>query len=161
MFSHLEDDNPHKVQAIKNAQHGYQRQLNYQRKDGSFSAFGESDEEGSSWLTSFVLRSFADASEFVQIDLDQMKPAIDYLVSSQKNSGVFPITGQVLHNELFDENKAGDVKDVYMTASAVKALVKVRDNWSVNNLGSAISKGIDYLNSVFKVEHKVLFIKLV
>ena len=29
---------------------GYQRQLTYQRRDGSFSAFGWRDDEGSLWL---------------------------------------------------------------------------------------------------------------
>lgn len=28
---------------------GYQRQLSYQRDDGSFSAFGDSDTSGSTW----------------------------------------------------------------------------------------------------------------
>ena len=36
---------------------GYQRQLTYQRSDGSFSAFGESDKSGSTWFeaTSHVI----------------------------------------------------------------------------------------------------------
>jgi len=29
---------------------GYQRQLTYQRSDGSFSAFGNRDKAGSAWL---------------------------------------------------------------------------------------------------------------
>ena len=28
---------------------GYQRELTYQHKDGSFSAFGESDKSGTTW----------------------------------------------------------------------------------------------------------------
>jgi len=28
---------------------GYQQELTYKRKDGSYSAFGEEDEEGSLW----------------------------------------------------------------------------------------------------------------
>ena len=38
---------------------GYQRELNYRHSDGSFSAFGESDGDGSTWLTAFVLKVFA------------------------------------------------------------------------------------------------------
>ncbi|KAG1664849.1 Alpha-2-macroglobulin-like protein 1 [Nymphon striatum] len=47
---------------------GYQRELNYRHSDGSYSAFGESDKEGSSWLTAFVIKSFAQANEFIEID---------------------------------------------------------------------------------------------
>jgi len=38
---------------------GYQRELTYRHNDGSFSAFGESDKEGSLWLTAFVLKCFS------------------------------------------------------------------------------------------------------
>ncbi|ROT74620.1 alpha2 macroglobulin isoform 2, partial [Penaeus vannamei] len=44
---------------------GYQRELTYRRSDGSYSAFGDSDSEGSTWLTAFVLRSFAEASQYI------------------------------------------------------------------------------------------------
>ncbi|CAE8645547.1 unnamed protein product, partial [Polarella glacialis] len=39
---------------------GYGRQLTYRHGDGSFSAFGSSDSSGSTWLTAFVLRVFAE-----------------------------------------------------------------------------------------------------
>merc|ERR1740130_1825379 len=35
---------------------GYGRELTYRHSDGSFSAFGNSDPSGSTWLTSFVIR---------------------------------------------------------------------------------------------------------
>ncbi|KAG7175154.1 Alpha-2-macroglobulin-like 6 [Homarus americanus] len=44
---------------------GYQRELRYRREEGSYSAFGEQDQEGSTWLTSFVLKSFAGAKNFI------------------------------------------------------------------------------------------------
>ena len=40
---------------------GYQRELTYRRADGSFSAFGDQDPEGSLFLTAFVLKAFAQA----------------------------------------------------------------------------------------------------
>ena len=39
-------------------QEGFQRELNYQHKDYSFSAFGSKDQEGSTWLTAFVVKCF-------------------------------------------------------------------------------------------------------
>ena len=47
---------------------GYQRELIYRRGDGSFSAFGESDADGSLWLTAFVMKSFAQADGLIYID---------------------------------------------------------------------------------------------
>ncbi|KAG7168924.1 CD109 antigen-like 4, partial [Homarus americanus] len=35
---------------------GYQRELLYRRNDGSYSAFGNADNSGSTWLTAFVLK---------------------------------------------------------------------------------------------------------
>ena len=47
---------------------GYQRELTYRRSDGSFSAFGQSDKEGSLWLTAFVLKCFSQARDLIYID---------------------------------------------------------------------------------------------
>ena len=77
-------------------------------------------------------------------------PAIDYLINSQMRNGAFPISGQVLHNDLFNEKKAGDAAAVYMTVSAVLALVKVRQSWNVGNvdrIDTSISNGVSFLNS--------------
>lgn len=46
---------------------GYQRELLYRRDNGSFSAFGNADESGSTWLTAFVLKSFAQARTYIQV----------------------------------------------------------------------------------------------
>ena len=97
-----------------------------------------------------MLRSFADASVFVQVDTEKMMPAINYLINSQTRNGAFPISGQVLHNDLFDEKKAGDAAMVYMTVSAVLALVKVRQSWnvgSVDTIDNSILAGVSFLNS--------------
>ena len=60
-----------KPEVMAKAEHlmttGYQRQLTYRRSDGSFSAFGQSDPEGSLWLTAFVLKSFAQADGLIYI----------------------------------------------------------------------------------------------
>jgi hypothetical protein len=45
--------------ATSNMKMGYQRELTYRHADGSFSAFGPSDGSGSTWLTAFVLKVFA------------------------------------------------------------------------------------------------------
>ncbi|KAG1650780.1 Alpha-2-macroglobulin-like protein 1 [Nymphon striatum] len=72
---------------------GYQRELNYRHSDGSYSAFGESDKEGSSWLTAFVIKSFAQANEFIEIDPVDLKKSTDWLLSKQQTDGCFPFIG--------------------------------------------------------------------
>ncbi|XP_060591789.1 CD109 antigen-like isoform X2 [Ruditapes philippinarum] len=77
---------------------GYQRQLTYQRHDGSFSAFGYKDNEGSLWLTAFVLKSFAEASEFTYIDPAVIEKGVRFILEHQKTDGSFNSTGFV-HNK--------------------------------------------------------------
>jgi CD109 antigen len=50
-----------KERALSYLETGYQRELTFKRFDGSFSAFGNSDQSGSTWLTAFVVRSFISA----------------------------------------------------------------------------------------------------
>ncbi|XP_045204827.2 CD109 antigen-like [Mercenaria mercenaria] len=77
---------------------GYQRQLTYQRLDGSFSAFGIKDNEGSLWLTAFVLKSFAEASEFTYIDPAVVENGVKFILKNQNKDGSFNTTGFV-HNK--------------------------------------------------------------
>ena len=57
---------------------GYQRELTFQRTDGSFSAFGMDDDSGSLWLTAFVLSTFSSAREIRTIDENvPSKPGLD------------------------------------------------------------------------------------
>ena len=44
---------------------GYQRQLRFRRRDGSFSSYGQEDKEGSLWLTAFVVRTFREAAKYI------------------------------------------------------------------------------------------------
>ena len=93
-----------KPEVMAKAEHlmttGYQRQLTYQRSDGSFSAFGESDEEGSLWLTAFVLKSFAQADGLIYIDEAVLRDAADWILARQRSDGSFEPVGFVHHQEL-------------------------------------------------------------
>lgn len=90
-----------KQKAIKHLESGYQRQLNYQRLDGSYSAFGEKDKEGSTWLTAFVLKSFVQAKKYIEIDDKVIKKAVDYLVArGNKTTGSFEEKGQLFSKAL-------------------------------------------------------------
>ena len=44
---------------------GYQRELTFQHKDGSFSAFGDSDKSGSMWLVYRHKKNFPESKKIV------------------------------------------------------------------------------------------------
>ncbi len=79
---------------------GYQRELTYRRSDGSFSAFGQSDEEGSLWLTAFVLKSFAEATDLIFIDEAVLDEARDWITDHQNSDGSFDPVGFIHHQEI-------------------------------------------------------------
>lgn len=72
-----------KRQLINYLEVGYQGELCYLHPDGSFSAFGQSDGSGSTWLTAFVVRIFVQASEFITIDNGIIIKALEWLKSLQ------------------------------------------------------------------------------
>jgi CD109 antigen len=62
---------------------GYQRELTYRRTDGSFSAFGMTDQSGSLWLTAFVLKVFAQAKGLMYIDESVLATATKWITSTR------------------------------------------------------------------------------
>ena len=76
---------------------GYQRELTYRHKDGSYSAFGESDGDGSIWLTAFVVKSFAEARPFIYIDQKDLQKSIKWITSIQLENGCFPQASFWIH----------------------------------------------------------------
>ncbi|KAK3579106.1 hypothetical protein CHS0354_022127 [Potamilus streckersoni] len=86
---------------------GYQRELTYQHTDGSFSAFGNSDPSGSTWLTAFVLKSFVQARPYIYVDDNVNHKAVDWLLTQQNKNGTFNEPGKVLHKEMQGGSTAG------------------------------------------------------
>ncbi|XP_076095335.1 CD109 antigen-like [Mytilus galloprovincialis] len=80
---------------------GYQRQLSYAHVDGSFSAFGKSDRYGSTWLTAFVVKSFAQAALLTYIDPNVMRKAVRFLINNQiKETGEYKEKGVVYQKSM-------------------------------------------------------------
>ena len=74
--------------------------MTYQRKDGSFSAFGQRDPSGSMWLTAFVAKSFQKARAFIYVDEETILRAVDWMIKRQNKDGSFPEPGRVIHKEM-------------------------------------------------------------
>ncbi|XP_012946903.1 CD109 antigen [Aplysia californica] len=101
---------------------GYQRQLTYQRTDGGFSAFGDRDESGSTWLTALVARTFSEAKNTIYVDDQVLKRAVDWLLDRQSRDGSFSEFGQVL-----DRNVQGNEGGPALTATVLLALQQNSD----------------------------------
>ncbi|NXG70155.1 A2ML1 protein, partial [Baryphthengus martii] len=101
-------------------QSGYQRELLYKHSDGSYSAFGESDGRGNTWLTAFVLKSFGQARAYIAIEEQHITDALRWLQQKQRKSGCFRSVGKLFNNAL-----QGGVSDelslsAYVTAAMLE-----------------------------------------
>ncbi|KAI3364614.1 hypothetical protein L3Q82_011402, partial [Scortum barcoo] len=102
---------------------GYEQELSYQRLDGSFSAFGEQDSSGSTWLSAFVLRCFLQARPFISIEAQVLHSVAAWLGVRQGPDGRFEEPGRVIHTEL----QGGLDGPVSLTAFVLIALLEDND----------------------------------
>ncbi|XP_069091776.1 CD109 antigen-like [Pleurodeles waltl] len=134
-----------KDKAINYMTAGYQRELTYKRHDGSFSAFGNSDSSGSSWLSSFVLRCFLQARPFISIDQAVLERIIMWLTQFQNTkTGEYTEPGRVIHTEL----QGGQNGAITLTAYILTALsedVEYRRIYRIQVL-----KAIEFLEKKFQ-----------
>ncbi|XP_050790972.1 alpha-2-macroglobulin-like protein 1 [Gopherus flavomarginatus] len=100
---------------------GYQRELLYKHNDGSYSAFGERDATGNTWLTAFVLKSFGQARPYISIDEKHLEDALRWLKSHQLESGCFRSVGKLLNNAL----QGGVVDELSLSAYITAALLEL------------------------------------
>ncbi|XP_075698812.1 alpha-2-macroglobulin-like protein 1 [Rhinoderma darwinii] len=110
-----------KQTAIGYLQSGYQRELSYKRTDGSYSAFGMSDAEGSTWLTAFVIKVFYQCRIYIFIDDDNvLSPAVAWLRLQQQPDGSFINRGKLYHTLM----KGGVEDDLSLCAYITAALLE-------------------------------------
>ena len=100
---------------------GYQRELTYRRDDGSFSAFGQSDQSGSLWLTAFVLKSFAQADGLIYVDEQVMWTARDWIRRHQRSDGSFEPVGFLHHQELLGGLQGNTALTGYVAIALLEA----------------------------------------
>ncbi|NXI72843.1 OVOS protein, partial [Anseranas semipalmata] len=127
---------------------GYQKQLSYKHRDGSYSSFGTRDREGSVWLTAFVYKSFAQARRYIYIDNNVQSQTLIWLASKQKSDGCFENAGSHFNNAL----KGGEEGEYSLTAYTVAALLEAGHSVEhpvvqsgMNCLETAFSNGVHNL----------------
>ncbi|XP_063886499.1 pregnancy zone protein-like [Scylla paramamosain] len=102
---------------------GYQRQILYRRSNGSYSAFGNADPYGSTWLTAFVVKSFAQAQHYITIDVEDLGHSLKWLSHTQAVDGCFPSLGQVFNKALKGgiEGRGREALTAYVLISLLEA----------------------------------------
>ena len=125
--------------AKKYMESGYQRELTYKHDDGSYSAFGKSDESGSTWLTAFVAKSFRQASKYIMVDEEIINQALEFLSKVQAQNGSFPEVGHVSHKDM----QGGSSNGIALTAYT---LITFLENQKANsNYKETIDKAVNYI----------------
>lgn len=112
-----------KSKAIRHLISGYQRQLNYQHSDGSYSTFGDrgGNSQGNTWLTAFVLKAFSQAQSHIFIEKTHITKSLSWLSIKQKENGCFQQSGYLLNNAM----KGGVDDEVTLSAYITIALLEM------------------------------------
>ena len=80
---------------------GYVGEQKYRFTDGSYSVWGpHSDEIGSMWLTSFVVKAFVQASKYIEMDKRNVMQSIHWIMKQQGEDGCFQNQGYAIHHEI-------------------------------------------------------------
>ncbi|NXR66779.1 OVOS protein, partial [Rhadina sibilatrix] len=124
---------------------GYQKQLSYKHRDGSYSSFGLRDGEGSVWLTAFVYKSLEQAKRYIYIDDNVQSQTLIWLASKQKSDGCFENAGSHFNSAL----KGGEEAEYSLTAYVVASLLEAGHSAThpvvrsgMNCLESAFNSGV-------------------
>ncbi|XP_064610067.1 CD109 antigen-like [Liolophura sinensis] len=109
-------------QAIDFISQGYQRQMNYRRNDGSYSAFGNRDKEGNLWLTAFVAKSFVTAAsnDFLNLDPVALRASYAYIAAQQNVDGSFRSKGKLHNKRLQGQSGGGDALTAYVLTALLE-----------------------------------------
>jgi CD109 antigen len=118
---------------------GYQRQLTFRRSDGSFSAFGQQDPEGSLFLTAFVLKTFAQAQELIYVDPQVLSSAQDWIVQHQNADGSFDPVGFVHHKEMMGGLAGKNALTAYVAIALLEAGEKDASGAALRYLADELS----------------------
>ena len=147
--NYLRESGQLKPEVMAKAEHlmitGYQRELTYRRSDGSFSAFGESDQEGSLWLTAFVLKTFAQSQGLIYIDPDVLDEAAAWILTHQRSDGSFEPVGFLHHQELL----GGLQGNTALTAYVGIALQEAGEGTASANAISYLEKQLDDIDDPY------------
>uniref|UniRef100_A0A3Q1IW90 Complement component c3a, duplicate 5 n=1 Tax=Anabas testudineus TaxID=64144 RepID=A0A3Q1IW90_ANATE len=132
-------------EALRHIYTGYQNQLNYRKKDGSFAA--GSTHQSSTWLTAYVVKVFAMANSLVPVQSEVICDAVTFLIhNAQQPNGMFGELGGVSYREMTGDVFGTD-SDASMTAFCLIAMEESHTLCAatVDRLPESIDKARSYL----------------
>lgn len=101
----------------------YERMFQYRHSDGSFSAFGKKDKNGSTWLTAYTARYYREAQKYIDISEQVIAEALSFVASKQQADGRFREDGYVIHKSLQSGTASGVAFTSYVAAVLQKELL--------------------------------------
>ncbi|XP_030601194.1 alpha-2-macroglobulin-like [Archocentrus centrarchus] len=125
---------------------GYQRQLNYKSSEGAYTTFGTGP--GNTWLTAFVMRSFAKAQSFIYIDPTKIEESKTWLESKQQENGCFEKSGKLFNNRM----KGGVSDEVTLSAYITAAFLEMNISQNdpvVNKSLACLKESISDLSNTY------------
>ncbi|XP_060092275.1 alpha-2-macroglobulin-like protein 1 [Heteronotia binoei] len=137
-----------KAKAIEYMKKGYQRQLLYQHSNGSYSAFGQRDTEGNTWLTAFVARAFGQAKSYIFIDEKHIQDTVHWLEEHQQPDGCFENVGRLFNNAL----KGGVEDEFSLTAYVTAALLEVhldQNSTTVEDALACLKRNLSFVEDAY------------
>ncbi|KAK9737508.1 Macroglobulin domain MG3 [Popillia japonica] len=121
-------DDKIKQRILSNFKTGYQRILNYRHRDGSFSAFGGSDSEGSMFLTAFVVRTLRQMKNYMIIDDNIINTALEWIMSHQLENGCFdPVKHVFQQMGVASSRNQTTALTAYVLISLFETHIKIRN----------------------------------
>ncbi|KAM9455095.1 complement C3-like [Clarias gariepinus] len=132
-------------EAVQHIQTGYARELTYRKDDGSYAAWVH--RPGSTWLTAYVAKVFALASDIISVDENVLCSALKWLIlNAQMPDGTFKENAPVIHAEMVGDVRGKD-SDASLTAFVLIALQEGNHLCAklVSSLPEASRKATEYL----------------
>ncbi|XP_053691982.1 thioester-containing protein 1 allele S3-like [Sabethes cyaneus] len=132
-------DKTTKQKAIDYLTKGYQNQLNYKLRDGSFSVFGQRDVRGSVFLTAFVAKTFQIAGKHITVDSGVTDAAFKWLQAKQDADGKYAELGKIYHQKI----QGGLSGGVTLTAYTISAFLEHKN--TAHHYRAVVDKGANFI----------------
>uniref|UniRef100_A0A3Q3B616 Complement C3-like n=1 Tax=Kryptolebias marmoratus TaxID=37003 RepID=A0A3Q3B616_KRYMA len=130
-------------EALQYIRTGYQNQLAYRKRDGSFA--GYPDQQSSSWLTAYAVKVFTMVNSLVAVRSSAICDAVKFLIlNAQTSDGLFRETGWIAHPEMIGDVNGTD-SDVSMTAFCLIAIQESSRICASTGFSGSIDKAVAYL----------------
>jgi len=125
--------------AIQFMEIGYNRQQKYNHPNGAYSIWGDKGaKDGSTWLTAFVVKSFSEASQYIDVETRLVQKSVNWLMKGQMDNGCFRKRGYVHSSYL-----KGGASDDSLTPFVVTALLEAKSRMGVKIETSKMVEAVD------------------